>query len=325
MTMAALVTGNTVVLKPSSDAPAMAAFLMNLLQDAGVPPGVVNYVTGSGASIGNALVAHPQTRFIAFTGSKEVGLRIVEEAARPRPGQIWIKRVIAEMGGKDFVIVDEDADIEAAIAATIASAFGYQGQKCSACSRLILHEKIYSEFGQNIAQKAAAIRVGPVMDPENYVGPVINEKAYKSILQYIEIGKKEGKLVAGGNAERGDGYLINPTVIIDVHPSARIAREEIFGPVLSVLRAKDLAEAIRIANDSEYGLTGSVFSRNRDHILRAKEECHVGNLYINRKCTGAMVGVHPFGGFNMSGTDSKAGGRDYLLLFTQAKSISEKI
>jgi 1-pyrroline-5-carboxylate dehydrogenase len=325
MTMAALVTGNTVVLKPSSDAPAMAAFLMNLLQDAGVPPGVVNYVTGSGASIGNALVAHPQTRFIAFTGSKEVGLRIVEEAARPRPGQIWIKRVIAEMGGKDFVIVDEDADIEAAIAATIASAFGYQGQKCSACSRLILHEKIYSEFGQNIAQKAAAIRVGPVMDPENYVGPVINEKAYKSILQYIEIGKKEGKLVAGGNAERGNGYLINPTVIIDVHPSARIAREEIFGPVLSVLRAKDLAEAIRIANDSEYGLTGSVFSRNRDHILRAKEECHVGNLYINRKCTGAMVGVHPFGGFNMSGTDSKAGGRDYLLLFTQAKSISEKI
>ena len=325
MTTAALVSGNTVGLKPSSDAPAIAAFFMNILQDAGVPPGVVNFITGSGSAIGNTLVAHPRTRFIAFTGSKEVGLHIVEEAARPRPEQIWIKRVIAEMGGKDFIIVDKDADIDAAVDATIASAFGYQGQKCSACSRLILHDSLYSEFVQKIARKATEIRIGPTTDFGNFMGPVINAKAQKNILQYIDIGKKEGKLVVGGTAGISEGFFIKPTIFIDVDPSARIAREEIFGPVLTVLRAKDLDEAIRIANDSEYGLTGSVFSRNREHILRAKEDCHVGNLYINRKCTGAMVGAHPFGGFNMSGTDSKAGGRDYLLLFTQAKSISEKI
>ena len=331
MTTAALVAGNTVVLKPSSDTPAVAAFFMGILQDAGLPPGVVNYLTGSGASVGDALVAHPRTRFIAFTGSKEVGLHINEEAARARPGQIWIKRVIAEMGGKDFIIVDDSADPEAALAGSLASAFGYQGQKCSACSRLILHEKIYPEFVQKLAARARRITVGPAMDPSNYMGPVINSNAMQSILRYIEIGKGEGTLVAGGSAAAsgsaaaGDGFFIQPTVIVDVDPSARIAKEEIFGPVLAVMKAKDLDHAIRIANDSEYGLTGSIFSRNRDHIRRAKDECHVGNFYVNRKCTGALVGVHPFGGFNMSGTDSKAGGRDYLLLFTQAKAISEKL
>jgi 1-pyrroline-5-carboxylate dehydrogenase len=325
MTVAALVTGNTVVLKPSSDSPAIAAFFMEILREAGLPPGVVNYVTGDGASIGNALVENPQTRFIAFTGSKEVGLHINREAAIPRPGQIWIKRVIAEMGGKDFILVDEDADLDAALIGALASAFGYQGQKCSACSRLIVHEKIYSGFIQKLVDKARKIKVGPAMDPSNYMGPVINENAMKSILQYIEIGKKEAKLATGGESVKGNGFFLQPTIFIDVDPSSRIAREEIFGPVLAVIKAKDFDEAIRIANDTEYGLTGSVCSSNREHIAQAKEECFVGNLYINRKCTGALVGVHPFGGFNMSGTDSKAGGRDYLALFMQAKVVSEKL
>jgi 1-pyrroline-5-carboxylate dehydrogenase len=325
MTGAALVAGNTVVLKPSSDAPAIAAFFMEILREAGLPPGIVNYMTGSGGSIGNALVENPKIRFIAFTGSKEVGLHINQEAAIPRPGQIWIKRVIAEMGGKDFIIVDEDADLEAALTSALASAFGYQGQKCSACSRLIIHEKIYPRFIQMLVAKAQRIKVGPAMDPSNYMGPVINENAMKSILRYIEIGKKEAKLATGGEPVEGDGFFIQPAIFVDVDPSARIAREEIFGPVLAVIKANNFDDAIRIANNTEYGLTGSVFSSNREHIAQAKEECFVGNLYINRKCTGALVGVHPFGGFNMSGTDSKAGGRDYLSLFMQAKVVSERL
>ncbi|MBN1570310.1 MAG: L-glutamate gamma-semialdehyde dehydrogenase [Acidobacteria bacterium] len=324
MTTAAFVAGNTVVLKPSSDSPAIAAFIMNILEESGLPPGVVNFVTGAGSVIGDAMVQNPKTRFVAFTGSKEAGVHIVEESSRLRPGQIWIKRVIAEMGGKDFIIVDEDADLDEALTGVIASAYGYQGQKCSACSRLILHEKIYSDFLQRLVEKTARIKVGPSTDPANYMGPVINENAMKSILQYIEIGKKEGKLVAGGGPADGEGFFIKPSIIADVSPSARIAREEIFGPVLTVLKAKNLDEAIHIANDNEYGLTGSVYGSNEGHLRKAKEECHVGNLYLNRKCTGALVGVHPFGGFNMSGTDSKAGGRDYLMLFTQAKVVSEK-
>jgi 1-pyrroline-5-carboxylate dehydrogenase len=325
MTTAAIVTGNTVVLKPSSDSPATAAFFMEILQEAGLPPGVVNFVTGDGTEVGNALVEHPKTRFVAFTGSKEVGLRITEEASRPRSGQIWIKRVIAEMGGKDFIIVDHDADLDAAVDGVLASAFGFQGQKCSACSRAIIHDKVYPAFVERLAEKAKRIPVGPTADSSNYMGPVINERAFRKILSYIDLGKKEGKLVAGGDAIEGDGFFIQPTIIADVDAKAQIAQEEIFGPVLAVVRAKSLDDAIRIANDSEYGLTGAVYCRDREHISQAKDECHVGNLYINRKCTGALVGVHPFGGFNMSGTDSKAGGRDYLQLFTQAKTISEKI
>jgi 1-pyrroline-5-carboxylate dehydrogenase len=324
MTAAALVSGNTVVLKPSSDSPAIAAFFMEVLREAGLPPGIVQYVTGSGSIVGIALVEHPLTRLIAFTGSKEVGLRIVEEAARRRPGQIWIKRVIAEMGGKDFIVIDEDSDSEAATSGVVASAYGFQGQKCSACSRLILHERIYSNFLERLVDKIKGIAVGPSINPENFMGPVINGRAMENILRYIEIGKTEGMLAAGGTAAEGNGFFIKPTLFIDVDPSARIAKEEVFGPVLTVMKAKSFSEAIRIANDSDYGLTGSVYSNNRSHVQRAKEECHVGNLYINRKCTGALVGVHPFGGFNMSGTDSKAGGSDYLLLFTQAKVVSEK-
>ena len=325
MTTASLVAGNTVVLKPSSDTPAVAAFFMSILQQAGMPPGVVNFVTGGGGSVGNALVEHPRTRFIAFTGSKDVGLHIVGEAARSKPGQIWIKRVVAEMGGKDFIIVDEDADLDAAADGAIVSAFGYQGQKCSACSRLIVHEKVYPSLVEKLVDRAAKIKVGPAMDPSFYMGPVINANAMKSILRYIEIGRKEGRLICGGSGDDSDGFFIQPTIFADVNPEARIAKEEIFGPVLAILKAQNFDDAIRIANDSEYGLTGSMYGTNRDHIQRAKEECHVGNLYINRKCTGALVGVHPFGGFNMSGTDSKAGGRDYLSLFTQAKAISEKL
>ena len=325
MTTASLVTGNTVVLKPSSDSPAVAAFFVEILREAGLPPGVVNFVTGSGAKVGNALVEHPKTRFVAFTGSKQVGLHITEQAARPRPGQIWIKRVIAEMGGKDFIIVDDDAHIEAAASGVVASAFGYQGQKCSACSRAIVHEKVYPAFIERLVHKTREIRVGPTTDPANFMGPVINESAFNKILNYIEIGKQEGKLIQGGHPLPGEGFFIPPTIVADVDPKARIAQEEIFGPVLTVIRARDLDDAIRISNDSEYGLTGAIYCRDSRHISRAKEECHVGNLYINRKCTGALVGVHPFGGFNMSGTDSKAGGRDYLLLFTQAKSISEAL
>ncbi len=323
MTTAAIVAGNTVILKPSSDAPAVAAFFIEVLREAGLPPGVVNYVTGSGASVGNIVIEHPKIRFVAFTGSKEVGLHITEEAARPRSGQIWIKRVIAEMGGKDFIIVDEDADLDSAVNGVVVSAFGYQGQKCSACSRAIIHESVYPAFLEKLIGRVKALKTGPTADPSNYVGPVINEKAMKNILHYIEIGKEEGMLLAGGEPAEGDGYFIKPTVIADVNPRARIAQEEIFGPVLAVIKAGSLDEAIRIANDSEYGLTGSYYGKSRESIARAKDECHVGNLYINRKCTGALVGVHPFGGFNMSGTDSKAGGRDYLLLFTQAKVISE--
>lgn len=325
MTSAALVTGNTVVLKPSSDSPTIAYKFMEILEQAGMPPGVVNFITGPGGGVGNYLVGHPKIRFISFTGSKVVGLGIVELASKTQPGQIWIKRVIAEMGGKDAIIVDSEADLTDACAGVIASAFGFQGQKCSACSRLILDAKVYDSFLPMIVEKAKAIKVGPTKDYNNYLGPVINQKAFESILNYIEIGKKEGRLLCGGDKAGGNGYYIQPTIIADVKPDARIAQEEIFGPVLAVIKAKDFDDALSIANNTEYGLTGAVYTKNREKIKKAKKLFYVGNLYFNRKCTGALVGVHPFGGFNMSGTDSKAGGRDYLLLFLQAKAISEKL
>jgi 1-pyrroline-5-carboxylate dehydrogenase len=269
-------------------------------------------------------VEHPKTRFVAFTGSRDVGLHINELAAKTQPGQIWIKRVIAEMGGKDAIIVDEDADVDKAVDGVLASAFGYQGQKCSACSRAIIHGKIYDEFLEKLTAKTKKLTVGPSDDPGNYMGPVISQSARKTILEYIETGKKEGRLVAGGDAGPEGGYFILPTIIADIGPKARIFQEEIFGPVLAVTKAENFEHALEMANDSQYGLTGAVFSRNSQHLREARERFHVGNLYLNRKCTGAMVGVHPFGGFNMSGTDSKAGGPDYLLLFLQAKSVATK-
>lgn len=325
MTTAALVAGNTVVLKPSSDSPVTGAKFMEVMEEAGLPPGVVNFFPGRGGTIGDTLVGHPKTRFIAFTGSMEVGLHITELAAKTAPGQIWIKRVVAEMGGKDAIIVDDEADLEAAAAGVIASAFGFQGEKCSACSRAIVLASIYDKFMPLLEEKAKKIKVGIPTDPDNFMGPVINEKAYNSILNYIEIGKKEGRLICGGNPIPGNGYFIEPTIIADVTPDARIAQEEIFGPVLAVIKADNYDHALKIANNTIYGLTGAVYTKNQEKIELAKKVFHCGNLYINRKCTGALVDVHPFGGFNMSGTDSKAGSRDYLLLFSQGKAISEKI
>ncbi|MCX8035922.1 MAG: L-glutamate gamma-semialdehyde dehydrogenase [Candidatus Sumerlaeia bacterium] len=325
MTTMAWAAGNTVVLKPSSDAPAIAKQYVQIVEEAGLPPGVVNLLTGPGGSIGDFLVGHPRTRMISFTGSKEVGVRINELAARIAPGQRWIKRVIAEMGGKDPIIVDSEADLDAAAQGVMASAFGYSGQKCSACSRAIVDTSVYDELLERLVEKTKRLKIGPAKDPETYIGPVINMAAMARILDYIDMGKREGRLILGGNRIGDHGYFVEPTIIADVDRKATIAQEEIFGPVLAVIRAQDFRDAINIANDSEYGLTGSVYTRNPAKIRWAADEVHVGNLYFNRKCTGAVVGVHPFGGFNMSGTDSKAGGRDYYLLHTQAKCISEVI
>jgi 1-pyrroline-5-carboxylate dehydrogenase len=325
MTTAALVTGNTVVIKPSSDTPTIAAKFVEVLRAAGFPGRAFSLVTGSGSAIGDVLVTHPKTRFVSFTGSKEVGLRINELAAKPQPGQIWIKRVIAEMGGKDAIIVDRDTDVSKAVDGVLASAFGYQGQKCSACSRAIVDEAVYDEFLGKLTTKVNALKVGPADDAANYMGPVINDKARQTILRYIETGKREGRVVAGGEPVAGSGYFVRPTVIAGVPKDATIFREEIFGPVLAVSKAKDFDEALEFANASEYGLTGAVYTNDREKMRKASERFFVGNLYFNRKCTGAMVGAHPFGGFNMSGTDSKAGGPDYLMLFLQAKSIAEKV
>jgi 1-pyrroline-5-carboxylate dehydrogenase len=325
MTTAALVAGNTVIIKPSSDTPTIAAKFAEVLLEAGFPAKSFSLLVGSGAVIGDLLVEHPKTRFVAFTGSRDVGLRINELAAKPRKGQIWIKRVIAEMGGKDAIVVDREADLDSAVKGVLWSAFGYQGQKCSACSRAIVHQAIYDQFLEKLRAEVAGIKVGPSDDPANYMGPVINDTARRTILDYVEVGKKEGRVVAGGSAAPGEGYFIAPTVIADVDSKARIFQEEIFGPVLAVTKARDFDHALELANDSEYGLTGAVFTKNRDKIRKARDQFFVGNLYINRKCTGAMVGAHPFGGFNMSGTDSKAGGPDYLLQFLQAKAIGEKI
>jgi 1-pyrroline-5-carboxylate dehydrogenase len=326
MTVAAIVCGNTVVLKPSEDAPIIAARFMSLLEEAGLPDGVVNLCPGAGAEFGAALVEHPQTRFIAFTGSKAVGLQIHERAARTQPGQHFIKRTILEMGGKDSIIVDNDCDLDAAVQGVIASAFGFNGQKCSACSRAIVDAEVYDTFCDRLQAKVTEIKTG---DPvENiYTGPVISEKAYKKVVGYLDIGKTEGVILNGGHAiETAEGgYYIAPTVIKDVAPTARIAQEEIFGPVLTIIKSNNFDDALAIANNTEYGLTGAIYSNSRQNLDRAQNEFHVGNLYLNRKCTGAMVGAHPFGGFNMSGTDSKAGGPDYLLLFTQAKSIAQKL
>lgn len=326
MTTAAIVTGNTVILKPSSETPCIAYMFMQLTQEVGLPAGVLNFLPGPGASVGDFLITHAKTRFIAFTGSKEVGLRINELAAKPQPGQLWIKRVVAEMGGKDSIIVDNDVDLDYAADGVVASAFGFQGQKCSACSRVIVHKAIYDQFLQKIKERTEKLSIGSTEDLKHSFGPVASKSQYESILQYIEIGKSEGQLLTGGIAsgKAEDGFFIKPTIIASVSPTSRIAQEEIFGPVLAVIKAEDWHHALEIANNTEFGLTGAAYSRNRRHIEQARKDFHVGNLYLNRKCTGALVGVQPFGGFNMSGTDSKAGGRDYLLLFTQGKSISER-
>jgi 1-pyrroline-5-carboxylate dehydrogenase len=326
MTAAAIVAGNTVVLKPASTSPTIAAVFMGLVREAGVPDGVVNFVPGPGGAIGDALVDHPKTRFIAFTGSKDVGLRIYERAAKVQPGQIWLKRTVLEMGGKDSIVVDETADLDSAAEGIVAAAFGFQGQKCSACSRAIVVEKVYDQVLQKAVDRAKQLKIGDPTQQSTFMGAVIDQKAFNKINEYIELGAKEGRLVLGGAGKDAEkGYFVSPTIIADVKPEAKISLEEIFGPVLAFIKAKDYDDALRIANNTEYGLTGAVYSKDEQRLERAREDFHVGNLYLNRKCTGAIVGVHPFGGFNMSGTDSKAGGPDYLLQFTQAKTIARKV
>jgi 1-pyrroline-5-carboxylate dehydrogenase len=296
-----------------------------VLLEAGFPARSFALVTGSGATVGDTLVEHPKTRFVSFTGSREVGLHINELAAKPRKGQIWIKRVVAEMGGKDAIVVDSEADLDAAVAGVVASAYGFQGQKCSACSRAIVDAKLYEPFLEKLKARVEKLKIGPAHEFGHDMGPVINEGARKSILQYIETGKEEGRLITGGEKVDGDGFFVQPTVIADIEGDDRLFQEEVFGPVLAVTKARNFDHALELANQTEYGLTGAVYSRNPEKIRKARESFFVGNLYINRKCTGAMVGAHPFGGFNMSGTDSKAGGPDYLLQFLQAKSVAEKI
>jgi len=324
MTSAAVVSGNTVVLKPSSDSPMMGKVFFDIMKEAGLPAGVINFLPGSGGEVGDTLVAHPKTRFISFTGSMAVGTHIYELASKVQPGQIWLKRVVAEMGGKDCIVVDKETNVDEAVKGVVASAFGFQGQKCSACSRAIVDKAVYSKFVTKLKTAVEKIKVGP--GTENYaMGAVINEGAQKSVLNYIRIGKREGKLLTGGSKVKGNGYFIEPTVIIDIKPTDRLAQEEVFGPLLAVIKSNNFEQSLKIANGTIYGLTGAVYTRNRKKIEAAKKELLIGNLYFNRKCTGAFVGGHPFGGFNMSGTDSKAGGRDYLLLFLQAKLMSEKV
>jgi 1-pyrroline-5-carboxylate dehydrogenase len=324
MTTASIVTGNTVVLKPASTAPAIAYQVYKVLQDAGLPGGVLNFLPGPGGAIGDTITTHPKTRFIAFTGSMEIGLRIQELASKLSSGQIWIKRTILEMGGKDFIFVDETADLDYAAEQISISAYGFQGQKCSACSRTIIHKDVYDELAKKLVERANKLTLGR---PEQFginMGAVIDESAFNKILEYVEIGKQEGKLLAGGERFGNKGYFVKPTIIGDIKSNDRLAQEEIFGPVNALIKVNSFEEGIEVANGTIYGLTGAFLSKNRERIEIARQKLHCGNLYINRKCTGALVGVQPFGGFNMSGTDSKAGGRDYLGLFMQGKSITER-
>lgn len=325
MAIGPVAAGNTVVLKPASNTPLVGWGFIKVLAEAGLPPGVVNYLPGSGGSIGDALVDHPRTRFVNFTGSKEVGLRIAERSAKVQDGQKWLKRAYMEMGGKDALIVDDTADIDAAARDAVRSAFGFQGQKCSACSRLIVFESVHDEMLDKVVEYTSSLSVGP--PTENHpVGPVISAAQHRSILAEIESGKEEGELVMGGAAiDRDGGYYIEPTIFDGVAADARLAQHEIFGPVLTVITVKDFDEALEVANGTEFALTGGLYSKDESRLERAKREFHVGNLYLNRKITGALVGIQPFGGFNMSGSNAKAGGPDYLRLFMEMKSVSRKI
>lgn len=322
-TVAAIVTGNTVLLKPASTTPIVAAKFVEVMEEAGLPSGVLNFVPGSGAEVGDYLVDHPKTRFISFTGSRDVGTRIYERASKVNPGQKWLKRVIAEMGGKDTIVVDSDADLELAAQSIVKSAFGFSGQKCSACSRAVIVEDVYDQVLARAVELTNELTIGDPEDNSNYMATVIDKAAFNKVMEYVEIGKTEGKLMTGGEGDDSKGYFIKPTIIADVDANARIMQEEIFGPVVAFSKAKDFDHAIEIANNTDYGLTGAVITNNRSNIEKAREDFHVGNLYFNRGCTGAIVGYQPFGGFNMSGTDSKAGGPDYLTLHMQAKTTSE--
>ena len=323
MASAGVVTGNTVIMKPSEQSIVCGEMLMQVFEEAGVPSGVLNFLSGHGSVIGAHLVDHKDVDLIAFTGSREVGLKIWESAGITRPGQRELKRVICEMGGKNAMIVDSDADVGEAVGYSIYSAFGFQGQKCSALSRLILLQDNYDRVMERLIPAAASLRVGNPEEPGIMVGPVIDEAAYRRILDYIEVGKSEATLAYQAKDLPPQGYFIPPTIFTDVKPNMRIAREEIFGPVLSVLKVRDLDEALEVANGTDYALTGGFFSRSPANIERVKAQLEAGNIYINRSCTGAIVGRHPFGGFKMSGSGTKAGGEDYLLNFLIPRVVTE--
>lgn len=324
MTVGPVAAGNTMVLKPASNTPILAARFLELVEAAGVPPGVINLLPGSGSEIGDTLVDHATSRFVNFTGSKEVGLRIASRAAAVQPGQRWLKRAFMEMGGKDAIVVDETADLDAAAEGIVRSAYGFQGQKCSACSRLIAVDEIHDALLERVVARTEALEIG---SPEENVavGPVISAAQFRSISAEIEMAGREAELlVGGGSVDLDGGYYLQPTIFAGVHRHARVAQHEIFGPVLSVIRARDFDGALDIANDTEFGLTGGLYSSDEERIERARREFHVGNLYINRKITGALVGIQPFGGFKMSGSNSKAGGPDHLRLFMEMKSLARR-
>ncbi|MBB6448750.1 1-pyrroline-5-carboxylate dehydrogenase [Geomicrobium halophilum] len=322
-TVAPLVTGNAVLLKPASNSPVIAAKLVEVLEEAGVPEGALNFIPGSGSEVGNYLVDHPKTNVISFTGSRDVGTSIYERAAQVKAGQNHLKQVIVEMGGKDTVVVDEDGDLDLAAQEIITSAYGFSGQKCSSGSRAVIHKDVYDEVLEKTKQLARELTVGEPNSADVFMGPVVEQAAYDKIMGYMDIGKEEGRLITGGEGDDSQGYYIQPTSFADLDPHSRLMQEEIFGPVVAFCKADDFDHAIEIANNTEYGLTGAVITNNRAHIEQATHDFHVGNLYFNRNCTGAIVGYQPFGGFKMSGTDSKAGGPDYLKLHMQAKSVSE--
>jgi 1-pyrroline-5-carboxylate dehydrogenase len=327
LTMSGVAAGNCVVLKPASNTPVVGYRIFQMMQEAGVPDGVVNFLPGSGEEVGDTLVEHPMIRFVTFTGSAEVGVRIFENAAKVQKGQRWLKRVVAEMGGKDGIIVDSEADLEAAAQGIVTSAFGFAGQKCSACSRAIILEDVYDQVAQRVVEiTKETVQVGTATEGNFTLGAVVDEKQYNSILEYIKIGKQEAELLLGGGPVEGaKGYYIQPTIFGNVDPEARISLEEIFGPVVALIKARDFDHAMEIANNTDYGLTGSVYSKNREKLEHARYNFDVGNLYFNRKCTGSLVGIHPFAGMKLSGTNAKAGGPNYLLNFVEEKSVSEVV
>jgi len=321
MTAAALVTGNCAIVKPAEQSPVIAAHFLQILCEAGLPPLACQLLQG-GAELGAYLVRHPAIHLIAFTGSRDVGLEILREAHTQQPGQEHVKRVVCEMGGKNAIIVDSDADLDEAVVSIVASAFGYQGQKCSAASRLIIVEEVYDRLLQRLIEAVKSLKIGPPKEPRNFIGPLIDAAAHAKVTGYLDLGKREGKCELEMQAPK-DGYYIGPAIFSEIEPHHRLAQEEIFGPVLSVLKARDFDEALAIANRSSYALTGGLFSRSPAHIERSRREFRVGNLYINRGITGAVVERQPFGGLKLSGIGSKAGGPDYLLQFMEPRTISE--
>ncbi len=347
MTVAALVTGNTVIMKPAEQSSVIARELMEAFEEAGLPAGVLNYLPGPGRIVGEAMTRSPKVAMIAFTGSREIGCRINRTAAEIMTTQPALKKVIAEMGGKNATIVDADADLDEAIKGVLYAAYGYAGQKCSASSRCIVLAPVYERFIERLVEAAKSIQVGPAEDCGTYLPPVIDEGAFNKIREYIAIGKQESRCVLDGDSDervlalrrksaegvdrskveasksKMEGYFLGPTIFADVAPNARIAQEEIFGPVLAVIKARDIEHAIEILNNTDYALTGGIFSRSPANIEKARRECEVGNFYINRKITGALVDLQPFGGFRMSGIGSKAGGPDYLVQFCEPRCVTE--